>query len=55
MDSVTIQGICKVCSGTISSHINLNKRLDHNFEESNYRYNPQGKLVQITRERRGPQ
>jgi hypothetical protein len=50
MDSATIRGICKVCGGTISRHIVLSAvsdLLDHNFEESNYRYNPQGKLVRI--------
>ena len=49
MDGATTRGLCKVCNGTISKHININKPLDHAYEEGNYRYTPGGKLVRIER------
>jgi YD repeat-containing protein len=50
MDNAKLHGICKVCGGTISRHINTAHSQDHKYEESSYRYNPQGKLVEIVRE-----
>jgi hypothetical protein len=47
MDNAKLRGICKVCGGTISRHL---APQGHKFEESNYRYTPGGKLVEIVRE-----
>ena len=46
MDNAKLRGICKVCGGTISRHL---ASQDHKFVESNYRYNPQGQVVEIVR------
>ena len=46
MDTARLRGICKECGGTISRHL---APQGHKFVESNFRYDPQGQLVEIVR------
>ena len=53
MDNAVIKGLCSICNGAWSRHINLSSPLDHKFVEGDYRRNPQGELVRIERTSNG--